>query len=416
MRLRLVKQSAEENGGDKGWRLLEHGELTLGRAADCGWVLVDPDLKVSGVHCRIVRDALGYSVRDESTNGVTVNGRALAHGETVRIGNGAVISFCGHRFTAEVTGEAEPDWVDPNENLELGDDALSITSILADVAPAGRTATSMLPGRLGDDWMDSIDVAQRRSSTEVEPPLTRAQVGWSGPPEEAILANAGTLPDDWNAEVTVPGRSEHIIATSTRVRTPVPSAPEQKAETPSVPSKSADDALDAFLDGLGETGAVIDDPTTHLRRMGEEMKSLRIALGEMEHEMDELIDEFSDVPAMPAAASLEARLAGAKRERERMVDAVRELLRDVDKLEPEAIERQALVEEDKARSVIERLSPATAKLRRSWERFRGIYRGKVSDGSPRARFIARLNGTSTPLDDEFEELSADSSRNDGKMT
>jgi type VI secretion system protein ImpI len=412
MRLRLVRQTPASDPGEKGWRLLEQGELTLGRADSCGWVLPDSERRISSVHCRINRDALGYKLRDESTNGVTVDNRALAQGETVRLSNGSVIAFCGQRFGVEITGEAEPDWVDPDQNLQLSDDVPSITAILADVAPVGRTATGMLPGRLGDDWMDTD--ATKSEAKPAEPALSRTPVGWSGPPEAGILADSAALPDDWDTDVLTSSRSEHVVATSTRMRTPAAAKPAETVE-PQGSVQSADDALDAFLRGLGETGAVIEDPLIYLRRMGVELQSLRTALRDMDREMRELTDEFGEAPAMPAAADLNARLADARRQRERLVDAVRELVRDTDRLEPDAIERRAAIEDGRPASLIERVNPASARLRRAWTRFRETYRGTASDGSPRARFVARLTGTSTPLDDEFEELSADRPRDGGKV-
>ena len=70
MRLRLVKQGGEQVAGEKGWRLLEQGEMTLGRASTCSWVIADPERRTSSLHCRITRDAQGFALRDESTNGM----------------------------------------------------------------------------------------------------------------------------------------------------------------------------------------------------------------------------------------------------------------------------------------------------------------------------------------------------------
>src|SRR4051812_16694031 len=46
--------------------------LTIGRDAGCGLVLDSPE--VSRRHARVARDAAGFHITDESTNGVFVNG------------------------------------------------------------------------------------------------------------------------------------------------------------------------------------------------------------------------------------------------------------------------------------------------------------------------------------------------------
>lgn len=401
MRLRLVKQDGmEAPAGEKGWRLLEQGELTLGRNAGSGWVLADPDRTVSGTHCRITRDAQGFALRDESTNGTSIDGRALAQGETVRLRNGTSISFCGHAFRAEITGEVEPDWVDPDGSLALGDEVPSITAILADVSPRGATASGILPGRLGDDWMD---VKQSREPLPgAEAPLSRTPIGWDAPPDPSITAKQGGLPDDWNLDAETGSRSEHVVATTTRVRLPHMAKPAEPVAPAPAGGPSADDALDAFLRGLGESGEVIGDPLQFLDRMGGELHALRSALRNFEREMRELVDELGGATPSPAA-DLMTRLDEAREMRERMVDALRELLREADRLEPASIERRAAVEQGEPVGLTERFNPA-AKGRRTWALFAKTYRGNASDGSPRARFVARLTGTATPLDDEFEEL------------
>lgn len=155
MRLKLVRHAPQPEPGEKGWRLLETGELTLGRASGNDWVLVDPDRRISGTHCRIGRDGKGFWLKDESTNGLSLDGRPLAQGEKVPLRDGSSLEFCGQRFVAEITGELEPDWVEPDHSHIISDEAPSITSILADVSPSGRTASGLIPGRVGDDVFDA---------------------------------------------------------------------------------------------------------------------------------------------------------------------------------------------------------------------------------------------------------------------
>ncbi|MCO6051762.1 FHA domain-containing protein [Mesorhizobium sp. RP14(2022)] len=408
MRLRLVKQGGEQVAGEKGWRLLEQGEMTLGRANTCSWVIADPERRTSSLHCRITRDAQGFALRDESTNGTVVDNRSLAQGETVRLRDGSVVAISGNRFRVEITGEIEPDWVDPDQNLSLGDEVPSITSILADVAPSGRTATGILPGRLGDDWMnEEVERTPREGRAQ---PASRASVGWGGPPDTSVLAGGGVLPDDWDTEAEAGSRSEHVMATSTRVRLPsVPRSPDTNQAPVQAGGPTADEALDAFLQGLGESGGLVEDPLLFLRRMGAEVHTMREALRSAEREMRELYDDLGEAPPIAPATDLATRLTEVRRDRERLVDALRELLRETDKLDPDALERRAAVETAGPPSVRDRLTPALTRMRGIWSLFSKTYRGVSVNGSPRARFTARLMGTATPVDDEFEELRADPS-------
>lgn len=78
-------------------RQLQGGELTLGRGAECGWLLADPLNTLSRKHCTVEYFAGGWQVRDLSANGTFVNfstdpiGRDLAQplrdGDRLRLGD-----------------------------------------------------------------------------------------------------------------------------------------------------------------------------------------------------------------------------------------------------------------------------------------------------------------------------------------
>ena len=78
-------------------RQLQGGELTLGRGAECGWLLADPLNTLSRKHCTLEYFAGGWQVRDLSANGTFVNfsptaiGRDLAQplrdGDRLRLGD-----------------------------------------------------------------------------------------------------------------------------------------------------------------------------------------------------------------------------------------------------------------------------------------------------------------------------------------
>lgn len=66
---------------------LESGELVIGRGADAGWQIDDPDMFVSRAHCRIGRRPDGYVVTDMSSSGLFIDDAAAPLGQ----GNSAVL-------------------------------------------------------------------------------------------------------------------------------------------------------------------------------------------------------------------------------------------------------------------------------------------------------------------------------------
>jgi type VI secretion system protein ImpI len=216
MRLEL-KQTAGEavRAGAEGWSF-ERGRRTLGRGADCDWQVPDPRRLVSKHHCTIERDREGFVLRDQSANGSRVDGSPLREGDTARLRDGSRIEFGGLAFSVRLSGEPDRDLDDPDTRLTLSDEPLTISSILADVAPGGRTGTGIL-GRHGDDLSGLPLAAQPRksgikSSRDVE-------IGWEGPPQTGRMTRQ-ILPDDWNADFDNSNRYEHQPATHVSVAEP----------------------------------------------------------------------------------------------------------------------------------------------------------------------------------------------------
>ena len=70
---------------------IPHDGLVIGRDSECGIVLDSPE--VSRRHATVAADAAGFTITDESTNGVFVNGERaegshrLAEGDVIRVGD-----------------------------------------------------------------------------------------------------------------------------------------------------------------------------------------------------------------------------------------------------------------------------------------------------------------------------------------
>jgi type VI secretion system protein ImpI len=69
---------------------LDEGELVIGRSADAGWQIDDPDMFVSRAHCKISGGRDGYFVTDTSSSGLFINDSdsPLGPSKSTRLQNG----------------------------------------------------------------------------------------------------------------------------------------------------------------------------------------------------------------------------------------------------------------------------------------------------------------------------------------
>ncbi|RWP87422.1 MAG: type VI secretion system-associated FHA domain protein TagH [Mesorhizobium sp.] len=69
---------------------LDEGELVIGRSADAGWQINDPDMFVSRAHCKISGGRDGYFITDTSSSGLFIDGAdsPLGAGKSTRLQNG----------------------------------------------------------------------------------------------------------------------------------------------------------------------------------------------------------------------------------------------------------------------------------------------------------------------------------------
>ncbi len=76
--------------GQEPTKILDHGSLTIGRAAQNGWILQDPERILSSSHCAIHFQDGGYYLTDTSTNGTFLNDseQRIPRNQTVRLNDG----------------------------------------------------------------------------------------------------------------------------------------------------------------------------------------------------------------------------------------------------------------------------------------------------------------------------------------
>ena len=414
MKLELKPDAATESL-IKGKRRLERGEMTIGRDPGCTLVVNDERRMVSKTHCRIMRDGLGFQLRDESVNGVSLGGRELAEGETVRLADGDEISFCDYVLHVRIRGDDEPDWSEPDSRLAVSDDMPSITAILADVTPAGRGASGILPGRVAEDWIETGRIGRRNQFEKPGP----VQVGWQGPPPVSMLGSS--LPNDWDDVSDSGSRNEHVAATGMRVSLPRADASEvaePAAPPPPPPPQEAGEEvlLNAFLEGYGAALEPAGDPRLFMRRMGHALRQLVEHSNHIAAQTRDLaLGEGLERPAR-TIDPLDPRLGieAVEGDHRRLLEATGWLLEEIDRLAPAAITAHGAGPQSAAAPLRERLRETAATLILGqegggpWRSYRIAY--YVDGVSPRGRFAAQLAAIEDMIKqaDTFEELKPDS--------
>ncbi|MCR4266310.1 FHA domain-containing protein [Nitratireductor sp. ZSWI3] len=278
LRLELKPAKGFGDGAPRQRWYFETGNRTIGRAGDCDWQIPDPKRTVSKLHCVIESDRNGFLLRDKSANGSRVDGVIVHEDETVPLDAGSVVEIGDFGFVVAISGERDASHDDPDADLRLGDDNLTISSILADVAPSARTASG-LRGAVGEgeDWLAGVTAEQANSGT---PSSRNVEIGWHGAPDTGGFSPV--LPDDWNQETETSTRFEHVSATRAPVAV-VRSAPvsqEAEAERPVETAPGTDEVEAAVVAGTThpDTPPV---PAADLHRLGTLLARCEEASGEL---------------------------------------------------------------------------------------------------------------------------------------
>ncbi len=95
--------------GQESTRILEHGSLMIGRAAQNDWILQDPERILSSNHCVIHCKGGGYFLTDTSTNGTFVNDseQRIPRNQTVQLDDGDHFVLGEYEIEVNVVAEGE---------------------------------------------------------------------------------------------------------------------------------------------------------------------------------------------------------------------------------------------------------------------------------------------------------------------
>jgi len=282
MRLELRQIDSEGTSPASRKWFFERGRRTLGRAPDCDWRLPEDQRSVSKFHCTIERDREGFLLRDQSANGSKVDGHIVHEGESARLADQSTVEVGNLAFKVRISGERDEDLEDPEAGLVLSDEPLTISSILADIAPGGRAAAGILGERVAEDW--SVPVATGKEGSS---PSRNVEIGWNGPPE--IRSATKFLPDDWNTDEGSDygshlehGSATHVSASALRVR--------------------AVETLETVNDNIPPPEPLLDDfPRLSIGRAGELAERLEPLLSRLDEALDNAFAVFEMEPPRPAS-------------------------------------------------------------------------------------------------------------------
>jgi len=127
---------------------LDEGELVIGRSADAGWQIDDPDMFVSRAHCRISGGRDGYFVTDTSSSGLFIDDSdsPLGTGRSTRLQSGMRLRLGDYVLHVEVQPGAG--------HTSIGQ------APIANAAPARSPQQSRTPPSIGGDDFFSAKVEE----------------------------------------------------------------------------------------------------------------------------------------------------------------------------------------------------------------------------------------------------------------
>ncbi|PBC07844.1 type VI secretion system-associated FHA domain protein TagH [Mesorhizobium sp. WSM3859] len=128
---------------------LDEGELVIGRSADAGWQIDDPDMFVSRAHCKISGGRDGYFVTDTSSSGLFIDDSdsPLGTGRSTRLQSGMRLRLGDYVLHVEVQPSA-------------GRTSVGQAPIANHAAPAWSSPQSRTPPSIGGDDFFSAKVEE----------------------------------------------------------------------------------------------------------------------------------------------------------------------------------------------------------------------------------------------------------------
>ncbi len=300
----------------------ERGRRVIGRSRDCDWQIDDNERRVSKLHCTLSRDGEGFTILDQSANGTLVDGRLLLEGESARLRDGSQIDIGGQVFQVAISGDTELDFSDPDASLRMSDEPLTISAILADIAPNGRSAGGVMGNTASaDDWSETWREGAKRKAKSIS---RNVEIGWSEPP--AAHGIGTVLPADWYEEPGASSEHEHTDALNTPVMISRP-----------VPTSAKED-FDSVFPETGED-LTLENPSTADGSTAQEIGDLLTALEQESADCLAILDIEGERAGHGSSASLSERVETLIRQQRRLAASLETLIHGcTQKLEPRLLE------------------------------------------------------------------------------
>jgi len=185
---------------------LDEGELVIGRSADAGWQIDDPDMFVSRAHCKISGGRDGYYVTDTSSSGLFIDDSdsPLGTGRSTRLRSGMRLRMGDYVLHVEVQPNAghtsigqppaanhsAPTWSAPQPRTPPGIGGDDFFSAKVEEEPQ-RPRPAGLPNPFEQPVPGVYDRASgQRSSPAFDDPFSLDPVATPAPDEEAAAGRS----------------------------------------------------------------------------------------------------------------------------------------------------------------------------------------------------------------------------------
>ena len=205
---------------------------TLGRGAENSWVLEDPDLYLSSLHCQFSFENGQYYLTDHSTNGTFYGDSAdpLGKGVKIPVNDNDRVVIGDYEFVLSIAAgqEIPADPFSPRPGAAAGTDSFAASPGAGDLdgfaaspynAPSQAIHSSLPVGNSDVDPLAALDRARGDSAPQSPafPPVAgqnpfsgpthsdgansmNQQMDWPTPAPPPGSSPAGTIPDDWDAD------------------------------------------------------------------------------------------------------------------------------------------------------------------------------------------------------------------------
>jgi type VI secretion system FHA domain protein len=339
IRLRLFHRDDLANQIES--RVLDEGELSVGRGAQADWAIADPERSISRSHLVIAHRGGMLTLRDTSSNGVLIGHprQRVERDRAVPISRGEAVHFGPYVIVAEEDESAIPEpasaapdseytpfgapaGVDPDRGMkrskrrdpfgsalkpdpvalesEPSQDGVDAWERRQGFAPGGWDAT---PPHLKPDHSKLI--GSNQAWTEPPPPVAEAGLGFDAPFTSPILQHPPVssgdvqIPSDWDSPVEARSPKPDIVAIDAPLVRPSPEPATAPVTPPSVasaaPGSSADELLfERFCAGakLSPNAFAGEDRAALMERLGAVYRQAILGVADLMSERSALKNDY----------------------------------------------------------------------------------------------------------------------------